>query len=61
MTCSYCGEPAVRHIARAVGEAPADPRRHGTQADERKLEDVHFCMRHWTRLTTFLDVALRLP
>lgn len=60
MKCSYCSEPSAHSMVRTVGAAPANPLHNGGQRDERKLENVYFCPAHWARLTTFLDLTLRL-
>ena len=45
-TCCYCDNVAVTCIPVRVGDAPADPKHEGTQADHRKVEVIRLCADH---------------
>lgn len=46
MNCSFCAEPSVRCTTVQIGERPADPRKHGTPTDTRKIVVVRVCAAH---------------
>lgn len=51
MKCQYCDARAVSCLTVPVGEVPKDPRREGTQADNRKVVIIRTCWEHRGRLS----------